>query len=83
VEDKYGYESRKYTEGICMFKMGFQQRPNLCKDSIGNLVAGEQQALNVRDEYLKGLLNKGGEGEDQVNTVYFGTDPFVPALLSP
>lgn len=61
-----------------MFKMGFQPRTNLCKDSNGNLVAGEQQVWNMWAEYFKDLLNKGVEGEDQVNTVHFGPDPFIP-----
>jgi len=38
--------------------MGFQPRTNLRNDSIVNLVAGEQQVLNMWAEYFKGLLNK-------------------------
>ena len=40
------------------------------------------EAFNMWAKYLKGLLNKGGERVDQVNTVYFGPDPFIPGSLS-
>jgi len=38
--------------------MGFQPRTNLCKERNENLVAGEQQVLNVWAEYFKIFLNK-------------------------
>jgi len=46
LEEKFGRnEGRKFFEGVRKFKMRFQPRTNLCKDSNGNLVAGEQQVL--------------------------------------
>jgi Reverse transcriptase (RNA-dependent DNA polymerase). len=32
-------------------------------------------------KYFKGLLNKGEEWEDQVNTIYCGPDPFIPGSV--
>ena len=63
LEDKFGrYETRECTEGICKFKMGFQPRPYLYKDSSENLVAGEHQLLHMWAEYFKGLLKRGRRG---------------------
>jgi hypothetical protein len=82
LEEKFEQnDSRKFLEGICTVKMGFQPKTKLHQDSNGNLVTGEQQVLNMWAKYLKGLLNKGGEGEVQVNTVYFGPDPFILVSL--
>ena len=47
------------------------------KTAMGILLLVTSKALNMWANYLKGLLNKGGEGEDQVNIVYFGPDPFI------
>jgi len=51
------------------------------KTATGILLPVNSKALNMWAKYLKGLLNKGGEREDQVNTVYFCPDPFIPGSL--
>jgi hypothetical protein len=66
LEDKSGrYKSRECIEGISKFKMGFQPRPNLYKDSNENLVTGEQQVLHVWAEYFKGLLKRRRRGSSK------------------
>jgi hypothetical protein len=43
---------------LIKFKIGLQQRTDLCKERNGNIVAVEQQELSIWAEYFKVFLDK-------------------------
>jgi hypothetical protein len=68
-------EVRTFYEGVRNIKRGFQPRTTVCRDKIGNLIAGEQQILDRWAEYFEELLSsKTTQLTNVAETVYFGPE---------
>jgi hypothetical protein len=69
--------TKKFFESVRNIKRGFQPRTNLCRDKKGNLVTGEQQALERWTEYFKDLLCNSPEEKTIGEKIYYGPEPFI------
>jgi hypothetical protein len=62
-------------------KRVFQPRFTVCRDKIGNLIAGEQQILNRWAEYFEELLSSKTTQRMNTEIVYFGPELHIPVPM--
>jgi hypothetical protein len=68
---------RDLYRGINEFKKGYQNRTNLVKDEMGDLLADPHKILNKWKNYFCQLLNVHGAGGFRQNEMHIA-EPFVP-----
>jgi hypothetical protein len=71
--------SRKFDEGICKIREGFQPRTSLCKNKQGVIVQDEKGILEACADYFKGLLNPLDKGIIPKENDYFRLEQDIRA----
>ena len=79
LDENFGRnESKKFFESVRNLKKGFQPRITVCKNKVGNLVAGEQEVIKLWTEHFQNLLNNSIEENIEFISPYFGPELNIP-----